>query len=125
MGRALEPGERFPIVLDWDAGKPENERPTIYTVALSMRKQEQLGDLLDNAPQGSSKEFFAALEEGLASVITGWRNFRSPFTGEEILYSREVLKDVFTTSEAYEVFRKVLAGGNASKDDEKKPESQP
>lgn len=125
MGRALEPGERFPIVLDWDMDKPEDQRPTIFTVALSMRRQERLGDLLDNAPKGNSKEFFVALEEGLSEVITGWRNFRNPQTGEEIPYSREALMDVFTTAEAYEVFRKVLGGGYVSKADEKNSASQP
>ena len=125
MGRALEPGERFPIVLDWDMDKPEDQRPTIFTVALSMRRQERLGDLLDNAPKGNSKDFFVALEEGLSEVITGWRNFRNPQTGEEIPYSREALMDVFTTAEAYEVFRKVLGGGYVSKADEKNSASQP
>ena len=126
MGRALEPGEKFPIVLDWDQDKPEDQRPTIYTVALSMRRQERLGKLLDEAPNaGSTSQFFDALEQGLSEVITGWRNFRDPETGAEIPYSREALKDVFTTSEAYEVFRKVLAGGNVSKADEKNSASQP
>lgn len=126
MGRALEPGEKFPIVLDWDQNKPEDQRPTIYTVALSMRRQERLGQLLDEAPKaGSTKEFFDALECGLSEVITGWRNFRDPATGAEIPYSREALKDVFTASEAYEVFRKVLAGGNVSRADEKNSASQP
>lgn len=126
MGRALEPGERFPIVLDWDMDKPEAERPTIYTVALSMRRQRRLGQLLDDAPKATgSDEFFAVLEQGLSEVITGWRNFRDPRTGGEIAYTREALLDVFTTSEAYEVFRKVLAGGNTSKEDEKNSASQP
>lgn len=126
MGRALEPGEKFPIVLDWDQDKPEAERPTIYTVALSMRRQERLGQLLDEAPKaGSTKEFYEALELGLSEVITGWRNFRDPATGGEIPYSREALRDVFTTAEAYEVFRKVLAGGNVSKAEEKNSASQP
>jgi hypothetical protein len=126
VGRALEPGEKFPIVLDWDQDKPENERPTIYTVALSMRRQERLGQLLDEAPKaGSTKEFYEALEQGLSEVITGWRNFRDPATGVEIPYSREALRDVFTTAEAYEVFRKVLSGGNVSKADEKNSALQP
>jgi hypothetical protein len=126
MGRALEPGERFPIVLDWDIDKPEDQRPTIYTVALSMRRQERLGDLLDGLKNcQSSRELFAQLQQGLAEVITGWRNFRDPATGGEIPYTREALRDVFTTSEAYEVFRKVLAGGSTSKADEKNSASQP
>jgi hypothetical protein len=126
MGRALEPGERFPIVLDWDIDKPEDQRPTIYTVALSMRRQERLGQLLDEAPKaGSTREFYEALEQGLCEVITGWRNFRDPATGGEIPYTREALRDVFTTSEAYEVFRKVLAGGSTSKADEKNSALQP
>ena len=53
MGRALEPGGTFSIVLDWDMDKPEEQRPTIYTVALSMRRQERLGELLDAAPKAS------------------------------------------------------------------------
>ena len=126
MGRALEPGGTFSIVLDWDMDKPEQQRPTIYTVALSMRRQERLGELLDAAPKaGNSKEFFDALETGLSEVITGWKNFRDPATGSEIPYSREALRDVFTTAEAYEVFRKVLSGGNVSKADEKNSASQP
>jgi ribosome maturation protein Sdo1 len=126
MGRALEPGEKFPIVLDWDADKPEDQRPTIYTVALSMRRQERLGQVLDEAPNAkNSTEFFNAVEQGLSEVITGWRNFRDPASGAEIPYSRDALKDVFTTSEAYEVFRKVLAGGNVSKADEKNSALQP
>ena len=126
MGRALEPGERFPIVLDWDIDKPEDQRPTIYTVALSMRRQERLGDLLDGLKNcQSSRELFAQLQQGLTEVITGWRNFRDPATGGEIPYTREALRDVFTTSEAYEVFRKVLAGGSTSKADEKNSASQP
>lgn len=126
MGRALEPGERFPIVLDWDMDKPEEQRPTIYTLALSMRRQRRLGKLLDDAPKSTtSDQLFDTLEEGLAEVITGWRNFRSPDTGEEIGYSREALQDVFTTAEAYEVFRKVLSGGVVSKEEEKNSASQP
>jgi len=126
MGRALEPGEKFPIVLDWDADKPEGQRPTIYTVALSMRRQMRLGQLLDDAPKSSgSREFFEALQVGLAEVVTGWRNFRNPETGEEIPFSKEALLDVFTTAEAYEVFRKVMAGNSLTKADEKNSASQP
>jgi hypothetical protein len=120
MGRALEPGGRFPVVLDWDMDKPEERRPTIYTVALSMRKQEWLGELLDNAPQGSTKEFFDTLAKGLAEVIVDWANFFDPKTGEPIVYSCDAIKDVFTFGEAREIFRKVLASGSASKADEKK-----
>jgi hypothetical protein len=126
MGRALEPGEKFPITLDWDMDKPEAERPTIYTVALSMRRQRRLGQLLDQLPRSDSTDaLFDALTGGLAEVITGWRNFRDPATGQEIPYSREALEDVFTTAEAYEVFRKVLAGGNVSRDEQKNYASQP
>lgn len=126
MGRALEPGEKFPIVLDWDMDKPEDQRPTVYTVALSMRRQERLGDLLDGLKNcQSSRELFAQLQQGLAEVITGWRNFRDPATGGEIPYSPEAILDVFTTAEAYELYRKVLAGGSTSKADEKNSASQP
>jgi len=126
MGRALEPGERFPIVLDWDMDKPEEKRPTIYTVALSMRRQERLGDLLDGLKNcQSSRELFAQLQQGLTEVITGWKNFLDPATGSEIPYSPEAILDVFTTAEAYELYRKVLAGGSTSKADEKNSASQP
>ena len=126
MGRALEPGERFPIVLDWDMDKPEDQRPTIYTVALSMRRQERLGDLLDNLKNcQSSRELFGQLQQGLGEVITGWRNFRDPLTGSDIPYSPDSIMDVFTTAEAYELYRKVLAGGSTSKADEKNSASQP
>ena len=126
MGRALEPGEKFPIVLDWDKDKPEAERPTIYTLALSMRRQERLGQLLDGLNEcTSSSQLFEQIEQGLSEVIAGWRNFRDGATGAEIPYSREAIKDVFTTAEAYEVFRIVLAGGNVSKEEEKNSALQP
>jgi hypothetical protein len=106
--------------------KPEDQRPTIYTVALSMRRQERLGDLLDNLKNcQSSRELFGQLQQGLSEVITGWRNFRDPLTGSEIAYSPDAIMDVFTTSEAYELYRKVLAGGSTSKADEKNSASQP
>jgi len=126
VGRALEPGEKFPIVLDWDSDKPEEQRPTIYTVALSMRRQERLGDLLDGLKNcQSSRELFGQLQQGLSEVITGWRNFRDPLTGSEITYSPDAIMDVFTTAEAYELYRKVLAGGSTSKADEKNSALQP
>jgi len=126
VGRALEPGEKFPIVLDWDINKPEEQRPTIYTVALSMRRQERLGDLLDGLKNcQSSRELFGQLQQGLSEVITGWRNFRDPLTGSEITYSPDAIMDVFTTAEAYELYRKVLAGGSTSKADEKNSALQP
>lgn len=120
MGRALEPGGRFPVVLDWDLDKPVDKRPTIYTVALSMRKQEWLGELLDNLPQETTREFFNAIENGLAEVIVDWANFNDPKTGEPIPYRREAIRDVFTHGEAWELFRKVLASGSQTKADEKK-----
>jgi hypothetical protein len=126
MGRALEPGERFPIVLDWDIDKPEDQRPTIYTQAVSARRHMKLGDRMDNFQNcKSSKELFEQLCEGLAEVITGWKNFRHPATGDEIPYSPDVILDWFTTGELYELYRKVLAGGSTSKADEKNSALQP
>jgi hypothetical protein len=119
MGRALEPGYRFPIYLDYDEEKPEDQRPTIFIVALSMRKHEQLAEVWDSAPKTTSKEFFDYVADALANVITGWKNFRDPQTEKEIEFSRDSLKDVFTFGEARELFRKILASGSVSKDDEK------
>ena len=124
MGRALEPGFRFPIYLDWDKDKPEAERPTIYVVALSMRKHEQLAEIWDTAPQGTAKEFFDHIAAALASVVVDWRNFKDPETGAELPYNKDSFKDVFTFGEARELFRKILASGNLSKDDEKNLEQQ-
>lgn len=126
MGRALEPGERFPIVLDWDMDKPEDQRPTIYTKALSCRRQMQLGDRMDNFGKcNSTKELFQQMGEGLAEVITGWRNFRNPETGEEIPYTPDAILDWFNAAELRELYVKVLAGGSTSKADEKNSASQP
>lgn len=119
MGRALEPGYRFPIYLDYDEEKPEDERPTIFIVALSMRKHEQLAEVWDSAPQATAKDFFNHIADALANVVVAWKNFKDPQTGIEIEFSRDSLKDVFTFGEARELFRKILASGNVSKDDEK------
>jgi len=126
MGRALEPNYKFPIILDWDKEKPVDKQPMIYTLALSMRRSKNLGELLDNLPNSSnSNELFANLESALAEVIYDWKNFRDPITNENIPYSRDKIMDFFTTSEAYEVIRKVLASANVTQEDQKKLEQQP
>lgn len=119
MGRALEPGYRFPIYLDYDMEKPEECRPTIFIAALPMRKQQQLADVWDSAPKTTSKEFFDYVEEKLSSVIVDWKNYINPHTGNEIPYSKEAIQEWITFGEARELFRKILASGSLSKDDEK------
>ena len=43
----LEPGQKYPIVLDSDADKPKESQPTFYAKSQSMRGQQKIGEVLD------------------------------------------------------------------------------
>ena len=43
----LEPDQKYPIVLDSDADKPQESQPTFYARSQSMRGQQRIGQVLD------------------------------------------------------------------------------
>lgn len=121
MGRALEPGVKQFIVLDWDKEKPAEKQPKIFFPALSIRKSSRLGELMDEfATAPNSKRLHEMIVDALAQVVTGWENFNHPETGEPLPFDKEQIWDWFTIPEAYEIMQKVLQQASVSADDQKK-----
>ena len=121
MARALEPGVRQFIVLNSDSDKPSDKQPKIYFPALSLRKSQRVGMLMDEfAKAPDSKELHEKIVAALSEIMTGWENFNHPTTGEPILFTAEAIWDWITVPEAYEIMQKVLQQSSVSSDDQKK-----
>lgn len=116
MPISLEPGQKYPIVLDCDQDKPEATRPTFYAKSQSMRGQQKVGQVLDLWAENEKltlAELFDATVEVLGSVIIGWSNMG------EIEYSTEAFRDVLTFQEARELLRKVMYNQHVTPEEKK------
>ena len=101
----LEPGQKYPVVLDSDADKPKAEQPTFFARSQAMRGQQRIGDVLDlwtTTPDITHGQLFDATIEVLSEVLVGWANMG----GTE--FSGKVLREVLTYQEARELLRKVM-----------------
>lgn len=118
----LEPGQKYPIVLDIDADKPKATQPTFYARSQSMRGQQKIADVLDQwteNPDISIKDLFALTVEVLSGVVIGWVNMG----GNE--FSSDALHEVLSYQEARELLRKVMYNQHITADEKKSIESQP
>jgi hypothetical protein len=118
----LEPGQKYPIVLDSDADKPKESQPTFFAKSQSMRGQQRVGDVLNlyhDNPDITQKELFDQTIEVLGGVVVGWKNMNG------IEFSSEALRDVLTFNEARELLRGVLFNQHITPDEKKSTESQP
>jgi hypothetical protein len=117
MPIALEPGEGFPVVLDSDASKPAESRPTFLAKSQSMRGQRKIAAVLDYMHEEEVKtdDLFDRSIAALGEVIVGWKNM-----GRD--YSKEALEDVLDYSEARELLRKVSANQHVTKEEKKSSE---
>lgn len=114
MPLCLEPNQRFPIVLDIDADKPLDTRPTFFAVSLSMREQTKLSAGMDAALSHSSTEaIFDATCELLNSYLVGWSNM-----GPHAFGTADV-RDFLTHTEARELLRKILGNSHVSLEEKK------
>ena len=114
MPRSLEPGAKFPIVLDGDAKKPASERPTFFARSLSMRQQEELSHEFDTSfDKPTAEEIFTATCELLQKHLVGWENMGT------FEFGKCDLKNLLSSDEARELLRKILAN-QFLKPDEKK-----
>lgn len=112
----LEPGQRFPVVLDSDAHKPAESRPTFYAKSQSMRGQQRIGEVLDSlsSPEGLTVEkMFGDVCDVLADVLVGWEHMAG------IEYSPEAIRDVLSYSEARELIGKVAYNQHVAPDEKK------
>lgn len=114
MPIALEPGKRWPIVLESDKGmSPE---PTFYARALSMREQQRVAEVIDGAKDKSrsAQEVFAENLECLKNVIIGWSHMVDENNGEMIQFDSNRLCDVIDFHECRELLGQVLINGHVS-----------
>jgi hypothetical protein len=117
----LEPGQKYPIVLDIDADKPKATQPTFYARSQSMRGQQKIADVLDQWTQNpdiSIKELFAITVDVLSGVVIGWVNMG----GKE--FSAKELHEVLSYQEARELLRKVMYNQHITADEKKSIEFQ-
>lgn len=118
----LEPGQKYPIVLDIDTDKPKATQPTFYARSQSMRGQQKIADVLDqwtDNPDISIKDLFSATVDVLTGVVISWSNMG----GSE--FSAEALHDVLSYQEARELLRKVMYNQHITADEKKSTELLP
>lgn len=118
----LEPGQKYPIVLDTDANKPESIQPTFFARSQSMRGQQKIGEVLDmwtDNPNLTLKELFDATIEVLDGVVVGWKNMSG------IEFSIEELRGILNYNEARELLRKVMYNQHITADEKKSLELPP
>lgn len=125
MGRALEPGLKLELWLDWDASKPRDKRPVFFTKALSMREQTALADKYDKILESTGDDAMtmprldASIVELLEQFITGWENQNDRDSGEPIPFTPDAFADVLDRHEAFELVRKAMAGASMTTEEKK------
>ena len=119
MPIALEPGKRWPIVLESD--KEMIPAPTFFARALSMREQQRVADVIDGAKEKSksNREVFNEHIECLKTVIIGWSDMLDANTGEMIQFNLDRLDTLVDFHESRELLSKVLINGHVSTEEKK------
>jgi hypothetical protein len=119
MPIALEPGKRWPIVLDSDKGM--NPEPTFYARALSMREQQRVGEVIDAAKEKgrSTVDVFTEHLKTLETVIIGWAHMRDANSGEMVQFNLDRLPDIVDFHECRELLSKVIVNGHVSHEEKK------
>lgn len=115
MPLALEPNQRFPIVLETDASKPSEVRPTFFVRSLSMRQQTQLSTAIDSifADAKSTDQICERTVRVLNEQIVDWVNMGSFKHGEADV------REFLTHPEAMELLRKILANQHVQPEEKK------
>jgi hypothetical protein len=115
----LEPGQKYPIVLDADTDKPVESQPTFFAKSQSMRGQQKIGEVLDMWGESNLtlKDLFDATVEVLDGVVVGWKNMGG------LEFSSEEMRNILNYSEARELLRKVMYNQHISTDEKKSLES--
>jgi hypothetical protein len=119
MPLCLEPNQQFPVVLDCDAEKPQDVRPTFFAKSQSMRGQQKIGEVLDlwtNNDALTITELFDSTIDVLRGVVVGWKNMGANE------FSHDALRDVLTYTEAREMLRKVMYNQHITAEEKKSTE---
>lgn len=112
MPRALEPNQRFSVVLDSDADKPAAVQPTFWFVSKSVRdfKATRERVLADDAANA-----WDATLSLLKTCLVDWTNMIDPTTGEAIPFNADELDRLVDFGEANELWGKVQFGARDKK----------
>ena len=115
MPLALEPSERFEIVLESDKDKPRETQPRFYYRYLTgrqwravARRQDELEGL------GSGEAVADATYESAKTGLVGWENMTTPVdtryvaAGGDFPFDPDNLEDVIGLVEAQELIAKLL-----------------
>lgn len=114
MPISLEPNLKFPVVLDSDADKPADVRPTFYSRSLTMREQQKLSEEMDESIRNkTTDEIFRSTCELLKRYLAGWSNM-GPFAFEDC-----DVQSLLSHNEARELLRKILANQFVQADEKK------
>lgn len=120
MPRALEPGDTFEVVLDYDKEKPAAERPTFIYRAMSCREFRTFKPNWDGSVDGPSLD---ALLKSAKDNLVGWRNMLDPESREPIPFDLAEFDKIVTPLEAWELVNLSAMGQEVSADDKKKSAS--
>ena len=115
MPISLEPDKRFSVVLDCDAAKPKESRPTFFVLSQTMRGHLQILEALDKWSENdiTPAALFEATCVELTRVVSGWSNMGNFKFGESDL------RDMLTYSEARELLRKVAYNSHLDQEEKK------
>ncbi len=115
MPISLEPDRRFSVVLDSDAAKPKESRPTFYALSQTMRGHLQILETLDKWSENdiTPAELFEATCVQLTRVVSGWSHMG------QFKFGEADLRDMLTYSEARELLRKVAYNTHLEQEEKK------
>ena len=113
MPISLEPDKPFAIVLDCDADKPAELRPTFFARSQTMRGHLQICEALEAYANKTAAELFDTTCEMLSKVLCGWQNMGSHVFGQTDL------RDLLTIAEARELLRKVAYNAHITLEEKK------
>ena len=111
----LEPNQRFPIVLDCDADKPAESRPTFFAMSLPMREQTRLSADVDKIFEDAdtTDQICDRTVELLNGKLTGWANMGT------FEFGKSDLREFLTQQEAMQLLRKILANNHLQPEEKK------
>lgn len=113
MPIALEPDQKFPVVLDCDKDKPKETRPTFFVKSLSMREQRKLAEDMNASFDGSTDDICNQTCELVRRYVVGWINM-----GPHV-YPTADLQEFLSVQEARELLRKVMANSYVQEEEKK------
>jgi hypothetical protein len=115
MPIALDPEQRFPLVLDCDKNKPTDSRPTFFVKALSMREQVRLSASIDAIFEDakSSEVICDRTVDVFSQYVVGWSHM-----GPHQFGSADI-RDFLTQQEAMEILRKIMSNNHLTQEEKK------